>query len=414
MRIVFLILLALPTLGLTLRSPSSNVSATVDWQPKSSIRLDIKDATGTYAARIELQRDDLRILTMAPHDRRYSEFERPFQHTPALPDEAREIDLLVKFRHDRWLVFAGNDRLLRMPAPFPAHTVVAEAPVLAESLHAQKIARIRFDDEFIVAEDDRPLANWDIQSGTWELRTVQQDALEQKSFDKPGKEFVEASRSPNFFSLRGQSGDGSPAIISAGYPFADDYSLRASVQTQPGETGVVFYQRERSFYAFTLSMPGDSAQPSILKLWRRGFGRMPNVEVLGAVSVDLAPQQWVSLSVRAADGQIRCMLDNTTVINISEDLPPSGRFGLYLRSPHAVRFDDVHMGTVAELPLATLSEIAFHTVAGEPDLYKRVVKAAKHGGDLVLPADPSAQWLVLGGKTRGPEQFSVNYEPRSS
>jgi hypothetical protein len=411
MRILFISLLGLSAAALELRSPSGNVSAIVPWQPEGTIQLDIKDETGLQACRIELMQQEVTVLAMHPREKHLSKLRRPFSRLADLPNEAGNLELLIKFRHERWLVFAGNDLILRMPALFPPRQLELSPTPLADSLHLQKIGPIRFDDDFIADEKDKALAKWSIDSGDWRIRTVQEDALDQKSFDSPGREFVAATHSPHFFTLIGKA-DESPGIISAGYPFADEYSLRASIQPQPGEMGLVFYKRGRSYYAFTLDMPADSSHPTILKLWRRGFGRIPNVEVLAAASVDLARDQWVSLKARAADGHIRCMIDNTTVIDIAEPLPPSGRFGLYLRSPHTVRFDDVHMASVPELPLDTLADIAFHTVAGDPDLYRRVSKASAVGGDLILPIAPHPQWLVFGSKGATPERFAIHCDPR--
>ena len=413
MRVVLLSLLAFSACALELRSPICNVSATMAWDPEQRIQIDLADARGEQAARIELSEDKVKVLAMGYREKHLTDLKLPHSTPGELPEAMGELDLLVKLRHDRWVVFAGHTLMLRMPALFPAANITFTPEPMPDSLHAQKIAPMRFDDDFIRAEDDAPLAKWTPEYGKWSLRTVHQDALDQKSMDKPDEQTVEASHSPNFFSLAGESiEDLGNTIISTGLEFADDYELRASMQTQPGEMGLVFYKQERSYYSFTLHMPRNDADPCILLLRRRGFGRIPNVETLAAASVDLTREQWVSLKVRAADGRIRCAIDNTTIFDIAESLPTGGRFGLLARGNRPIRFDDVHMASVSELPLNSLADIAFHAVAGEPDLYRRVVKASTTQGDLILPSAPQHPWLAIGGKTARPAQFAASFEPR--
>lgn len=252
----------------------------------------------------------------------------------------------------------------------------------------------------------RELGTFTKQSGTWQLRTVLDEALEQETSDQLNRMPPHEDLSANFYSLAGTGSDG---IVTAGHPFYDDYSISASVHLVPEmEAGLIFHYRgPERYYAFTITTPRTAADESILRLWRCDGG---NRKLLRAVATKLTPHQWVMPMVEARQNRITCHLDRVEVIDVVEALPVGGQYGLFVNGRKRVRFDDTHAESLDDINLATIANIEFFTRAEHGDFLPSRRNSKLGAGELDPAVSRHPQWLVLGGLNDKPHVFSARFQ----
>src|SRR5665811_1894682 len=110
---------------------------------------------------------------------------------------------------------------------------------IRDRVRFQKVAPLTLEDGFMIEPDaEDTLGAWKSVTGKWRVHTQLEDALEQRSSTRLGARPLEAVRSPNFYCLVGSGRNG---IVVTGHAFQADYVVSASMQTRPGQMGLVFY-----------------------------------------------------------------------------------------------------------------------------------------------------------------------------
>ncbi len=284
------------------------------------------------------------------------------------PDRpAAGIECILKLKQHSWNVYLDSKLLYRIPPPFKAESLWLQTQAIDDNLRGmrfQKTAPFMFHDDFMIADKDaNQLDSWDILSGKWQIHTVMESAVEQKSSPNLKSRPVEMERSPNFYSLKGAGENG---LIVSGYPFNDNYILQSAIQIQKGESGLAFYvQDEGSFYTFTIYLLDNGESYALLK--KHQAGKQP--VVLKAVQLNLLADQWVMPRIRVMDNQITAYVDNTKLMEVDEMLPPGGQFGLFVNSPEEMVFDDFTAESLPYLKLDDLQAVKFNTILSQGEVF---------------------------------------------
>ncbi len=357
----------------------------------------------------------IRIRIATPDGRHAVQLEPETLSVPA----TNGVSLLLKFRPEAWSLFHQDRCLTVIPAPFPLPAVVSQPAAGRPSgesprIRFQKVADFRFEDSFMRPEDtENPLGEWEPGSSNWFLHGVEGLAISGDPINPAGRRPLKSDFSPNFYSLAGK---GIQEVITAGYDFYDDYSFEAGVRVGPGEMGLLFYARESgAAHAFTVSI--GEGEEALLTVWNRASTNSPR-HVLAAAAVTTSPGQWVKLRVKVLQNRVQCFMDAAKVFDLPLDLPPGGKFGLYVDSQEEVRFDDVAAESNHDLDFVTVGDLRRY-VLGEHGAFfprRRFYHRSEPGaGDLALTPAVSRrpQWLALGSVAHGPHVFEAAFEPAS-
>ncbi len=409
---------------LTTRAAAGNARTKVRWNPKTGLVVALSAADGRQSVRVMLRPKGGRVTVggdkeVLPQAAVYGD------RLPPLPD--RETELLVKFRRHAWRVYLRNRLVASLPPPFvpPVTVAVDERDLLPTKARFQKVAPLKFHADFMIdANTKEPLAAWEAVSGEWGLHTVLEEAIAKKSPGRISQQPLQPERSPNFYSLRGKGVGKLPGMFITGYGFEDNYQLQASMQTGPADVGLVFYfQNPTNYYTFGLQRLAPDATRGVLTLERRTSYRLPRKEVLAAVTIPLTPGQWIMPRVRAWGNRIECFVDGVRIIDIEEELPPGGRYGVYVVSDEPRQFDDISLESVAEVDLRTLGDIRFHTIAADGVFYPKPsfwdymrgkVKNPPASTVLQPPLGDKDKWLAIGAATDKPHVFGFEVTPISN
>lgn len=389
------------TKGVTIRRAPANLTFTVQNPHLPNLRFEVEERGTARTAAIALdQRSCSVVVTPGPAGQPEKDA-YPLRVAPGASAARQEgvSELTVKFRPCFWALYCGPTLMVRFPAPFEqpaAFRLDPRHPPQGEDARpfVQAVGAFVFDADFMVPEGEASaLSVWEQESGTWSIHRAYQGTRKEVAPEACSE------HSPNFYSV---SGSGRPGVMTAGYDFYDAYLLRAAVRLVPGESGLVFWHRDGGrYYTFTLTVdPRDNA-PVVARL-RRVSGPSPeDREELEAVRVNLAGPQWMLLQVCLSPGRIMCFVDQTRVLDLGEEGPPGGKFGLYADSPQPVLFDDVAVRSNRDLDLRSRQALRFHTLSEKGDFFGREA-------ELLAPAvSPQPQTLVLGARTHAPHVFSA-------
>lgn len=401
------------------QAPTGNLYFTHDWQADKGLHLRFQSAGEKRIAEIKLAATGYE-LRMPPNPMVPSELTPPpTLNEEELPNEHRDIEFTLTVRPHEWRLFADNRLLLTMPSPFsppfqvlqPAGQCPAEDD---DDAFFQKVADFTFADDFLIPEgEENTLSAWTKVMGNWDLHTAVDSSVERHDIAANASKRPEPSRSPNFYSL---TGEGQPAVITAGYDFYDSYSHEAAVLTREGEMGVVFYSsQEGRMYGFTVALADDRPE-ALFRLWRSDTPDCRRRYVLAAAVAEIHTGQWIKMRTVATGRQVRCYVDHTEVFDREVALPAGGVFGLYAAADGPVRFDDVAVHSIKDLDLSTYGNILKRALAvtgaftGETKRFSLFGKR-KPGLALVMPHRHPGGMLAVGARNDQPHWFSFDVQP---
>lgn len=337
------------------------------------------------------------------------------------PGNLPRTELVIKLRPSYWQIYLHNRPVALVPRLSTDSLIVAQ-PIRElpqadpQAIRFQKIRDYTFAADFMVpAEQADQLGTWQSRSGSWQIHSALQDAIEQHTSSRLEKRPLEAERSANFYCL---TGSGEQALITNGYAFLDNYEFAASVLLRPGTSGMVFYHEdERNYYELALQVKSLRDATIVATLTRFSSSRLPRRAVLAAVEIDVTADQWVQPRVVAANGRITCYLDDTQIIDLAEDLPVGGRFGLRASSDSDIRFDDVAVRSVNDLRLHNLGWIRFHALhdeggfLGANDSWLGLPEPDRRDSSRLVqpPHTPSEKWLAIGSPDHGQRVFQATF-----
>jgi hypothetical protein len=409
------------------RKAEGNLSLTLRWLPEVGIRLAVisrksgavsLDLNATRLSAADLGADGK--ATVPPRLTR-------FHAVDLLTTPHNRAELTLKFRDTDWMLYLDGELVASLAAPFepPADVCLPTdaPPALQDKPLFRPVPREEFVTDFMIEEGaPNELYPWKIETGNWSIHTAMQDALVRPESDlaRIAQVPLTADKSPNFYSLRGGGLDAekkAPAesVITTGYDFFDQYELAAAVQVNEGEAGIVFYHRGEGatdFYAFTLDMGSGRENEGSLRLWQRRRGQ---ARVLARVQVPLFRDQWHRPSVRLDQDEIVCFLDGIEVMRMHERLPVGGKIGLYAKTVEPLRFDDVKLNALSQVPLRDVGEITYQTLYQDGTFYRRPSfwspGTATAGTELTPGRRGYEQVLVLGRPHHTQTVFSAAYTP---
>jgi hypothetical protein len=394
--------------------PSGNLSFSCRWQGEAGLQLKASPTDGDQEITFRFSRQEAQIETLPKDAFPPAVTESAQYDLDWLPTVATDVSVVLKFRQESW-VFYINDRLaVVLPAPFmpPASIEQPITQAVEGNVRFQKTADFVFDDMFMVPEEEKNgLTAWAQESGKWTLHTAAQNAIERGDLKEGSRKVPAPDRSPNFYSLLGT---GTNAVITAGHSFYDSYVLASAVKVVPGEMGLVFHDYKKGGrHGFTIQMEKD--QPKVLcRLWKAEGADVAGREILGAVLLDLTPEQWIRLKVVTYQDRIQCYVDNTQVIDTHASLPPGGKFGLFATSSEGVQFDDVSARTHHRLDLSMVGGIRRHTIEQSGNFFPRRFFRLFAGLDtdrhLTVRKSGDPQWLILGSTAHKEHVFSAEFQ----
>ena len=402
---------------------AGNLKLHARWNPTAGLRLRITPESRPGQLLVGLYPGKGLVRALPGNAFRDNLVEESRFNAAALPDRRRDsVGLVLKVRPEEWTLYLEDRPVVTLPAPFegPATLAMPEEllppPDDARVRFQRVAASFRFEDNFLRSEDaEYKLAQWELDSGVWELHTARKQ-VEEYEEKMTGTYPPQAARSPNFYSLRGA---GTNALISAGYGFYDRYDVATAVEITSGEMGVAFYiQDTQNFWGLTVKL--DEGEPEgLVHLWKRDPAAPHGRRVLGAVTTALAPRQWVRLRARTYTDRVQCFMDDCLLIDVPVELPPGGRFGLFVNGAGPVRFDDVLARSNPELDLSDLDAIRRHKVAEHGQMLP--ARRRRGGGTARTPygaieADvkDGERWLCLGSPTHGGHVFAAEFTPRGA
>lgn len=337
--------------------------------------------------------------------------------TNALPEAA----FVLKLRQEVWALYVEGRPLAVFPRPFAPpvdvlQTAATLPPEASLDCRFQKVADIRFEDNFLVSEEDEnQLGAWETERGSWLLHTAADNAVERENIEPDAKHKPLAEFSPNFYSLTGR---GTNAMITAGYDFYDAYSMETSVHVVPGDVGLAFYvQPDKSFHAFTIQFDASSHRARLL-LWR-GDSTGARRDILGAVDTELTPGQWVKLGVRTFQNRVQGFMDKVKVLDLQLELPVGGRFGLFFNGSSSARFDDVVVSSNHDPDFMGVSRLRSQVLVEHGEFFPKrrffkLFAPRETGTSLEPPAVGKPQWLVVGSTSHRGHVFSADFHPEKA
>jgi len=385
-----------------IRRTPANLTFEAAWSPKQGLKFQIEERDTDRQARVRLDKGECRVV-VSPVSAGWDKSGRTFSVArEALPSVDRDpVAVTLKFRPGFWAVYMGRRLAVRFPAPFefagsfrrPAQQVPTHGDTLP---FVQPVKAFAFHDDFMVPEEETStLSAWQKQSGSWRIHRAY-DATARR-----GGPQTFSAHSPNFYSLKGQ---GKHAVITAGHDFYDTYDFRAAVRTMPGEMGLIFCHDGRGeFYALTMEVDREAQTHPVVRLWQATGGEVDRHRVLGAVAVEIPGTQWILLRVRLFPGRIQCYVDNTLVLDVNEEMPVGGRFGLYVNSHQEVLLDDVQVQSNEDLDLATPEKVRFFALDQDGEFFR------EQGRSLMPGKSRNPQWLIVGSRRHGPHVFSAEF-----
>jgi hypothetical protein len=421
---------ALPGWGepiLYCRKAEGNLTLTLRWVPDQGLRLAVVSRQGGAVA-LDLNAKRLLATDLDANGAVVGPPRLTYFHTDdALNAPHNRAEVTLKFRDTDWMFYLDGDLVASLAAPFePPADVCLDAqdpPVLQDKPLFRPVPREEFATDFMIEEGaPNELYPWKIETGNWSIHTAMQDALARPESDLARIQAVPltADKSPNFYSLKGggldaEKKDVLESVITTGYDFFDQYELAAAMQVNEGEAGLVFYHRGEGasdFYAFTIDMASGRDDEGSLRLWQQHQGK---TRVLARVKVPLFRDQWHRPLVRIDKDAIVCYLDGVEVIRRNERLPVGGKIGLYAKAREQIRFDDVKLNALSQVPLRDVGDIAYQTLYQDGTFYRRPSLWSQGTPDDDIQLAPRRrghdQILVLGRPHHTQTVFGATYAP---
>ncbi len=402
------------------RKAEGNLTFQARWYPQQGIRFLVRERITGATAIVSMNEEEFQVrLRLPERDGAQREMPVRFNRDNVLRQARRKPDFVVKFREDEWLVYQNGALAAIAPAPFQPPADIYwpdETPARIEGkARFRPVPREEFMSDFMIEEGaPNQLYPWKVQSGKWRIHTAMQDALvrPESNVDRIKKVPLTPDKSPNFYSLKGE---GEGAVITTGYDFFDDYEFSASMQTNDGEVGLVFYHRDQdNYYAFTYEIRPQPERGGILKLWRVRQGQ---ITILARAKTDLFLHQWYLPKIRAHTDEIVCFLDGIEVMRVKEELPVGGKVGLYATTSEETRFDDVKLHAFRKLPLEDVRDIRFQTLRQQGRFYRAASfwRTATPDSDTRLRPKPTreAQYLAVGRRHHRNTVFSAVFDVRA-
>lgn len=280
----------------------------------------------------------------------------------------KDRPVVVQWREGNLRVIYDGRTILRQKKLAPLKGAVAvvtpKSNVEVVDAAVQPVEPVEFADDFMRSASVPGL--WETASGTWRLNTT-----------------GDANLGANPFSYLAQ---GKPAVSLVGHWFWSDYSVTASVKPSgDGAIGLIAnWQDDKNYLMckwYAANAPGDPATKK--QLWRVVNGEPM---LLAGVPGGYQPQQWYRVSVFAADGVLKMLVDGTPVLEKRTDLFGQGKVGLLADSDASTLFDDVQVQAVNEVQKQP--ELA----PGRDQLANGPARFAKDQS-MEEWASPKAQWL---------------------
>jgi hypothetical protein len=401
----------------TVRQTNGNLYFPVQCGPDRSAWVDLV-ATGTPARTIRIHiADGTCRAECLPRDALASPASGIIQTgAVALPAEGL-VEFTLKLRDGSLTLYCGDAPVFAAPHLLDPPLIVKQPehnqpPNGNDDVFFQRTAPFVFADDFLVPqEESNALSAWCIESGAWNLHSVIDDAAE-RDLLKRGRSKPIAARSPNFYSLQGQ---GTNAVITAGYPFYDNYCFEAALRAAPGEMGLLFYRRENGgCHGFTLVKTPDDPFNAELHLWRAATSNLTQRTLLARARTGIVDGQWAKLRVRTFLDRIEAEVDQTRIFDLPLALPDGGGFGLLTTAAAPVRFDDVSARSHGARSLNSIADLQRQTLYATGRLLPRrpaitQIGAASAPVTLRAPSAANAQTLVLGAPADAPHVFAATF-----
>jgi hypothetical protein len=191
----------------------------------------------------------------------------------------------------------------------------------------QPVEPVQFADDFMRSATVPGL--WETTTGTWKLNTAGDPNLGANPFS--------------------YIATGKPAMAIVGRWFWSDYIASASVKPSgDGAVGLIAcWQDDKNYLLckwYAANAPGAPATKK--QLWRVLDGEPT---LLAAAPGGYQPQQWYRLSMGAADGLVKMLVDGTPALEKRTDLFGQGKAGLFADSEAEAMFDDVQVQPADEV-----------------------------------------------------------------
>jgi hypothetical protein len=411
------------------RKPEGNLTLTFRWLPEDGFRLAVISRKGGAVA-LELNAERLLATDLAPDGTLAGEPRATLFHpAEVLRSPHNRAELTLKFRDTDWMLYLDGELVASLAAPFepPADVCLPAtgSPELQDKPLFRPVPKEEFMTDFMIEEGaPNELYPWKIECGKWHIHTAMQDALvrPESNLERMKTVPLTADKSPNFYSLKGGGLDAEKrpveSVLTTGYDFFDQYEYAAAMQVNQGEAGLVFYHRGEGasdFYAFTIDLASGNESAGSLRLWRAHRGER---RVLARVGVPLFRDQWHRPMVRIDKDEIVCYLDAIEVIRIRERLPVGGKIGLYSLSPEELRFDDVKLTALSQVPLRTVGEIAYQALYQDGTFLRPpglLTSGTPEDRQELAPGRRShEQILALGRPHHQQTVFSATYAPEGN
>jgi hypothetical protein len=260
---------------------------------------------------------------------------QPLQRAVSPPGRGVELSR----RGDAIHVYAGAQRVFRVPAPRPGLPLRLISAEPQARLTVQKLSPVHMTDDFM-RESIGGVDGWTPQGGKWRSA------------------YSFAATSPNPFMCQGVAKEGSGVLLT-GYLFWNDAQYSVALKPEDAEeAGIVFAWRDEANHCrAVLRRAGNAGRVELLRV---ADGREAPLAAEGA-PVLFPRERWVRLAVECRqDGAGTVSVDGKALLALPAGANTFGKAGLYVRKGAAL-FDDFVALDTAEAhrppPLAARSRV---------------------------------------------------------
>ncbi|MCH2174368.1 MAG: hypothetical protein MK193_01430 [Lentisphaeria bacterium] len=247
---------------------------------------------------------------------------------------------LVLVRPESWSFYCNENFAFSIPNYFTEGAVVAtseSSSSFIKSVQFMKKEEVNAFSAFVVTgEKGGALSSWLQVKGKWGLQSVLDRVMETQATARIKQRPLEAERSPNFFHLAAKD----QGTIVQGKVTSHDYTVRSGILTGKGDTGLIsYFQSEDNYILLKVKGMGSESLTTPLELWhisKKGDKKIKSVEI------PVRHQQWIRPELKINRNRIQVFYQQVEVISLQYmDLPPGGKYGLWVNSPdYKMSFDD--------------------------------------------------------------------------